>query len=225
MRVISYESARVTFLVPFEEVVPLEGGNGPEIVRGVVQRYSFGKAPDLSVGRDEINKNGLKFESGQFQFEGREVNIQALTVYNDGLNIDAKTTDHGQAFLDDLLSFLRSEFMFREFTSSPRIHFWSTIIIEFDNPVSRLIEGHEKITAALNRSLSQVYSGDIPPCVFSRLDFSSDPTERGSPIPTPRFVLERRGGVPFGQERYHCAAPMRTHEHLELLETIERLPN
>jgi hypothetical protein len=223
MRVIAYETARVTLLFPFEEVAPLGGADGVAIVQAVAQRYSFARPPDLSVSREEINKTGLKFEDGKFQFEGELVNINNLGVYNDGLNIDASTTERAEAFLNDLVGFLRSDFQFRGFTSHPRKFFWSQVVVEFERPLARLISGFEKFAFIINKTVASIYGPDTPLPNFARLDFEWDRTKNTAPNPVPRFYVERRLGVPFEQERYFCGAPMQTRDHLRVLEELERL--
>ena len=57
---------------------------------------------------------------------------------------------------------------------------------------------------------------------FARLDFEVDKTVAGQ-VALPKFILERRAGVSFGQERYFFVAPMLTADHLAVLEQIEKV--
>ncbi len=195
MRVISYESSRVTLLFPLEEFAPPAGADGPAISEAVTKRYSFRRPPNLAVPKEEIEKNGVKFESGKFEFEGKEVAVQLLAVYSDGLNIDANTTDRADAFLDDLLVFLRTEFKFREFSSRPRKFFGSQIIAEFETPLSGLLGSYDKLLSAMKEGTANIYETEVPSFGFSRLDFQMDPTDGQSPRPPPRVIIERRAGT------------------------------
>jgi len=223
MRVIAYEVARLTLLFPLEEIVPLDGADGKAITAAIGAKYSFSRLPDVSVSREEMNKSGLKFETGLFEVKGKPQNILALAVYNDGVNIDVSVSDTAEAFLDDLLQFLRVTFGFREFTSHPRMHFWSQLVVEFDRNVAKLINGYEKIAESVWGKVAIHYGESLPTCQFGRLDFRWDPSNAATLEPTPRFVIERRTGVPFERERYFCGASMRTRDHEEVLEMVERL--
>jgi hypothetical protein len=223
MRVISYESARVTLLFPFEEVAPLGGADGKAIIAAVGDRYSFSRLPDVSASREDIGKNGIRFENGHFKIENHPPNILTLAVHNDGMNIDAAVSDTAEAFLEDLVRFLRVTFGFREFTSRLRKYFWSQLVVEFDRDVARLINGYEKIAESIRNKVAKNYSENFPICQFGRLDFRWDPSNPAISEPTPRFVFERRMGVPFERERYFCAASMRTSDHQEILEMLEGL--
>jgi hypothetical protein len=223
MQLIAIVSARVTLLFPVEEVLPLEGGNGPTIVETVGKRYSFTRLPDLSVSREELNKNGLRFEGGRFEFESIQTNIRSISIHNDGLNVDANTTEAAEAFLRDFIDFLRTNFQFREFASTPRIYFWSQVVAEFQHPLERLISGHDKIEGLINKSLREVHGPEISPAQFARVDFACDATKMRAGFPVPRFFIERRVGTPFDRERYFCGAPMRTRDLLHLLDEIEQL--
>jgi hypothetical protein len=56
---------------------------------------------------------------------------------------------------------------------------------------------------------------------FARLDIQAEKgiTANGPP---PKFILERRAGIPFDKERYYSSAPIKTQDHITLLEEIER---
>lgn len=225
MRLIAHESSRVTILFPFEEVVPIGGADGKAIVAAIAHKYEFLHLPDLSVGRDELNKNGLVFESGAFDHLGDRSNIHSLKVYNDGVNIDALTTEAAEAFWNELLNTIRTEYGFREFVSHPRKYFWSQVVVEFDNRLSNLLSSYEKIVSKIRSAVAPTYGENISNCWFARLDLRWDSTDRKNPDPAPRFTIERRNGVPFDQERYFCGAPMQTKEHISILEMIESLAN
>jgi hypothetical protein len=69
MRVINYDTSRVTALFPLEEVLPLSGINDRELIEAVTNRYRFLRSPDLA--KDDITKDGYKFASGQFHFKAQ----------------------------------------------------------------------------------------------------------------------------------------------------------
>jgi hypothetical protein len=220
MKVIAYETCKVVMLFPLEEVVPLGGASDPDIVAKIRDRYRFTNSPDLKS--EEIAKNGLKFEMGNFQFEKANVRITDFALYRDGIVVNATKTDAAEVFLDDIVSHMQKEFSFRDFITKPRKYFQSQIVVEFDRSPAKLIESLDKILKSLSKRLAETYEIEIP-MEFSRLDLDFDRTINIAPALIQRVVIERRNGVPFDKERYFCAAPLRTADHEALLREIEIL--
>jgi hypothetical protein len=207
-------------LFPLEEVIPLGGVNDPDVVEKIRERYRFKQVPDLKS--EEIAKNGYKFESGQFQFMSSTVRIVDFALYRDGIVINGIKTDGVEAFLEDVISYMKKEFSFREFITGPRRYFQSQIVVEFDRSPAKLIRSIERITTAISGRLRNIYGMEVP-MEFGRLDFDYDKTASPAPAAVQRFIIERRTGIPFEKERYFCAAPMRTDEHEAVLKEIEGL--
>lgn len=220
MKIIAYELCRVTMLFPLEEVIPLGGVNDPNVIDKIRERYHFTRVPELKS--EEIAKNGYKFESGHFQFRSSTVRIVDFALYRDGIVINGIKTDGVEAFLEDVISYMKKEFSFRDFITKPRRYFQSQIVVEFDRSPAKLIRSIEKITAAISGRLKKIYEMEIP-MEFGRIDFDFDKTASRAPAAVQRFIIERRTGIPFEKERYFCAAPMRTDEHEEVLREIEGL--
>jgi len=223
MKVISYDSSRLTSLFPFEEVVPLAGANDREIVESIKAKYDFLTGPDLSKS-EEIAKSGYKFENGQFSFNSENFRIANLGIYRDGIVINAQKTDGSEAFLDDLIAFVREEFSFRDFITEPRRYFQSEIVVEFEHSLNDFIRSFEKIVSVISQPLKRIYAIDIP-LGLARIDFDVDKTRLATTAPAAiqRFIIERRIGVAFEKERFYSAAPMRTPDHVSVLEEIEKL--
>jgi len=222
MRIINYEASRVTALFPLEEVLPLSGINDRELIDAVTKRYGFLRSPDLA--KDDIAKDGYKFASGHFSFQNAVFIISEFSIFRDGLVVLAATTDGSEAFMDDVIEFTRRVFSFRDFETAPRRYFQSQIVVEFDRPPEKLLKTLSEITAAVSEPLSEIYGMEVP-MEFARLDFDFDKMRSPNPAPqiVHRFIIERRLGVPFNKQRFFCAAPMRTENHIEVLEKIERL--
>jgi hypothetical protein len=222
MRVINYDSSRVSSLFPLEEIIPLSGVNDREIIEALTGRYKFLKSPDLA--RDDVSKDGYKFASGQFSFKTSIFRITEFSIFRDGLVIIATKTDGSEAFLEDVIAYMQKEFSFRDFETKPRRYFQSQIIVEFDRSPENLLKSLGKLTSVVSAPLEQIYGMRIP-MKFGRLDFDFDKMSKSNPSPAvvQRFILERRSGIPFEKERYYSAAPMRTSDHEKVLEEIEGL--
>jgi hypothetical protein len=222
MRIIVFESCRVTALFPFEEIIPLGGASDLDITEKIQSKYDFVKGPSLTT--DDVSKNGYRFETGKFVHESKPARIADFSVFRDGIVINAARTEAAEAFLDDVTAYMQKEFSFREFMTAPRRYFQSQIVVEFDVSIAKIIRSFESIAATISEPLTEIYGTDIP-MQFGRFDFSADRTRLSLPSPATvhPFIVERRVGIPFEKERYFCSAPLRSNDHIRVLEKIEKI--
>jgi hypothetical protein len=206
-------------LFPFEEIVPLGGASGRDIIEMVKQRYAFLNAPDLSTAREEFLKNGYQFQSGEIEHDGVKANILDFSVYTDGIVVSAATTETAEFFLDSVIRLMQTEFSFRDFSTPPQRYFLSNLVVEFDRPLGNLLSQFETISNVISKRIAQTYKIDVP-MNLARIDFEIDKTVIKQTIA--RFSVERRFGIPFDKERYFSGAPLRTSDHISLLEQIEK---
>jgi len=222
MKIIAYETSRLTVLFPYEEVVPLAGVNDREIIEKVAARYNFLKSPSL-VG-EEVAKSGYKFEAGQFTVKGSAERISDFSIFRDGIVINSTKTENSEALLDDAIEYMKSEFSYRDFITPPRRYFQSQIVVEFSKSPDKLITLFAEISAVVSEPLKEIYGMDVP-MKLGRLDFAADKLKLSVPAPATvhNFIIERRVGVPFENERFFCSAAMRTATHVSVLEKIEAM--
>ena len=221
MKLIAVETGRSSLLFPLEEIAPLKSIDSAELIAGIVNRYDFKIFPADDIPREQLDKNGAKFEKGRIKFEGALANILEFTVYNDGMVINSSSTEAASAFIDDLLGYIRSKFGFREFTSKTQRTHVSQVVVEFEKPLAKLVPASEMIIDLVAAETGKIY--DSPARMnFARLDFQLETETSNIRYPIPRFFIERRAGTPFSQERYYSSAPMNTRSHLSLLEKIEK---
>jgi hypothetical protein len=221
LRVVSFESSRVTQLFPLEEFAPVAGTDSPSVLSQIAQRYGFSIIPSITT-RDDLNTKGLVFGMGHFQFEGQPFVISDFGVYTDGIVAVSERSEWSEAFLADVTSWVKNEFGFREISGDVRTLFNSTIIVDFETSPSNLLKNFQQITQSINER-AVLLTAEKRQMDFARLDFEVDKRTVPGHIALPKFVIERRAGVDFAQERYFCSAPMRTSDHLEVLQEIERL--
>jgi hypothetical protein len=206
-------------LFPLEEIVPL-GGVTDGLLEKIKARYKFQRVPDLSRPREEAQKNGYKFESGEFDFEGKGVQIFEFGIFSDGIVAISHTTERGEAFIDDIIKWVRKDFAFREFETKPRRYFQSQAVVEFDKPLGKLLSTLADVIKVISEPLGTIYNTQSS-MDFCRLDLEYDRLATGISVAVPRFILERRANVPFEKQRFYSAAPMRSADHLKALEKIE----
>jgi hypothetical protein len=221
LKIVSFDNGRVTWLLPLEEFAPASAVNSVSVVGEIAARYNFSQVPTITT-RDAMAKNGLPFGMGRFEFDGSKFMVMDFIVYNDGLVAVAEKTEWAEAFLENVVSWVKSEFGFREISSGIRKLYGSTLIVDFERPLSRLLSDYNQI-AELISSRSITIMPHPHPMQFSRLEFEVDKATLEGQTALPKFILERRGGVPFSQERYYAVAPMHTADHIDVLTEIEKL--
>lgn len=221
MRIISYNTARTTWLFPLEEIGPLNGMNGSSLISEISGRYEFKNIPVVTTP-EEMQKNGVKFGLGKFKVDDRVQVITELNVYSDGIVATSEQTITGHLFLADLVGWLRQDFGFREFSSEMKELFLSELTVEFDRPLVRLLPAFDAITNIVSKFTGPLFQ-TTDAMGLARIDLEFDRTSQTIKQGAPRFVIERRANVPFSQERYFCSAPMRTTDHIETLKEIEAL--
>lgn len=218
MKLIAFDSSRVTWLFPTEEFGPLGSGDGRTIIESVAQRYNFLHHPQNPT-REDIEKNGLKFSSGQIYFGNESFNITEFVAYNDGLVCISPTTEPASEFLRDVMEFLKAEFRFREPSSPIKKVSISNIIVEFDESMNSMLSNQQAIAKIVGGHLNAAENTAFD-VKLSRVELTQDrgPNEKI----LPRWTLETRVNIPFSQNRYLSSAAVPTQQHLEMLAQIER---
>lgn len=219
MKIITFESARATWLFPLEEFTPVDGADAKNVLGKIAAKYGFSHTPTVTT-KEDFAKAGLQFGMGKFEIEGRSVTISDFFIYTDGLAAVSNRTEWAERFLLDIVKWTRADFGFRE---PPFKNLYSSnVVIEFEHPLSRLLSEYE-ILSELITSRTKTIMPILKPMQFSRLDFEVDKLTLEGQIASPKFVIERRAGAGFERERYYSAAPMSTTDHLEVLGKIEKL--
>lgn len=219
MKIISFVNGRTTWLFPVEEFTPAGGANGKEIVARIAAKYNFSHPPENPT-REEVEKNGLKFAGGQFKFEEELVSIDEFIAYNDGIVASANTTERTEAFLKDISNFLRKEFAFREITTAIKTINLSTVVVEFEKPLSAVMAGYQAIMEAISNHLNALDDTNFP-VELARMDFILNRDPEFRPANQSRFMIEKRANTSNAQNRYFSSAPVTTKGHLEILEKME----
>jgi hypothetical protein len=220
MEVVSIDSGRSTWLFPTEEFVPLGGGDGSAIIQKVSERYQFKSQPENPT-REDIDKNGLKFSTGMFEVAEKRAGIGEFAIYNDGLVAVANTTEHSNAFLEDITKFVIDEFQFRPPISPIKKVFVSILTVEFESAIANMLADQSALLSLIGGYLNEPQSTSHG-VEITRLDFALNDTAIVSAA-RPRLILEARQTVPLARRRYFSNAAMHTSSHLKLLGEIETM--
>ena len=223
MRIVGHELGRVIALFPLEEVRPERGVPLLDLVTGIRERYRFIKIPDLTKTTQDLNREGLAFESGSFSCDGETVAVRELTIYNDGVSISCYNTKYADAFLEDILHWAGETFSIKKLSQEPKRIYRSTVIVDFNISMNNSARNFMAISRLIQEAYNQ-YTGHDIPVSLNRIDFRMDDTKVPG-IPPVGFVLERRVGVAHEIERYISEVPLPSDAHIEYLQSLENLLN
>lgn len=218
MKLLSVKQARSIWLINLIDLNP-RGRNMLTLIAGIVSKYKFAQFPSKPEELD-LSK-GVKFLWGTFQKnQQHEINID-LTIYNDGLLADTRSsTEDSDAFLDEFLTYMVEEFDFVPYQEVLRIKSYvSELFIRTDKPLNALNPKLEKF-AKLITSLIEGHSHH--PVAFETVGITFW-TDQTITLPPGPFRFERVSDIPFAENRYYSAAPLQTDAHLEVLMEFEKI--
>jgi hypothetical protein len=169
----------------------------------------------------DFNKeNALEFNSGTF-IKGPNQDIRVgLTLYNNAFAADSiSNTDNAEAFLHDLAEWAAKEFNFVvEKSAILRTTYFSTMEVQFNTEIHLVNPRLNFLPSALAAQAVQI---DGKPLRYALGGIRAWGENAGSAGALQPFLLERKWGTPFDENVYSAQAPLRTKEHVTMLEAIE----
>jgi len=216
MQLISVHIARSVWLFPTEGLNP-RGLETRSLLGAIKDRYAFQKVPDSPEDISQPS-GGLEFLGGSFLYDQQQIQIVSLKIFNDGLIAETRyTTEASDAVLDDALNYAVHSFgwTFNQ-NMVKRKAYYSELVVEGSLNINLISDKLQRISSLLPaRSATNRFTA-------ISLRFGVDPTVDGG-TNVPQFVIEKRAGVSFTDDRYFCQAPMTTSEHLEILAEVEKI--
>src|ERR1700756_3928637 len=144
MKIISFETARVTWLFPLEEFGPPAGADSPSILSLIAERYGFTIVPTITT-RADLEKKGLVFGMWHFQRGDETFVVTDFAIYTDGLAAVAQKSEWAEAFLEDVTAWVKNDFGFREISTGIRKLYSSAIVVDFETSPSMLVRHFQRI--------------------------------------------------------------------------------
>jgi hypothetical protein len=222
MKVILPLQGTVALHVSADEVAPERGLALRDLMDYVKKTYQFGIAPQFPVNFPPALMQNVLFQSGMLITENSRSPIIQLAMVPNGDMVTAQTTDVADKILDDLIQRLDADLGYRYSSATKKERFYqSDIVVQFDSSVDDRIEGIKKIEEILSREIK--LPGFFPS--LKRLGFGQGDVTQGVSfelVGKSDFLIERRSGADYSQNRYACSAPLTTAEHVRVLEVLER---
>jgi len=201
-----------------DEIRPERSIYLPEVVGLTVHRYGFLKHSDVSVAPEK----GIKFENGRLDLGGgAEIAIESLDIFNDGFICVCRDTTDADYVLEDVLKWGMDALKMRApHTTFPR-EYSSWLVVDFEKPISSILAKFAELRQLIRESYQRTYKRNID-FELQRLAFAYDPL-KGPQSANIGYTIDRRLGAPYEVNRFFCAAPLRTEDHVELLRNIEAI--
>lgn len=191
---------------------------GYKLFREIKERYYFFQGPEKI---EDFNlERGTTFLRGALN---DSIKIDRLQLLKSAILCEASIDlDQCDIFLDDVIQF-GSEILgvpIEENVEFGRIYV-SQLEVELDNTLQKYTDQFTEIGKNISSYIA-VYGNKVEPYLPSAIAFSGDPAEIGG-IKTESFKLEERVGFPRREKIYYSSAPLKTKDHIAVLEKLERL--
>jgi hypothetical protein len=185
------------------------------LIKGLQDEYGFVQVPSKVEDLD-FNK-GVTFLRGYY----RGAIIDKLQVYENGLLCEAAAdTRIGDDFLGEVLIWAAEKHQLPVKETGVMAYISQLEVISEIN-VGAIFSKLKTIGTLFSEALTR-YGQPVPAYEFNGLRMHYD--SMATPIPRPpHFIFERRVGQVYSTNEYFTSAPLRTEDHLRVLEILEKL--
>jgi hypothetical protein len=200
--------------IQFIEPGEARGPRSPvPLIREMQDRYGFVEVPSKLADLDF--DAGVKFLQGYY----KDTVIDRLQVFNNGLLCEAAADNQQCAdFLDEIMSWAPEHF---NLSVKPRMKaFQSKVEVSSTKDIRNAFAKFADV-GALIASLLEGYGLHSPPYVAAGLVLQHEP-QKDRPS-NPNFEFAWRAERPFEDRIYYSAAPLRTQDHLRVLDLLEEV--
>jgi len=220
MKMLSILKARAIRFVRLEDMNP-HGKYIYPLLAATAERYSFLKYTQPTELDPKDTTKPLVFTAGKFRKpSGEELQIE-FHLYQDGLVADTRSsTDDSDMFIDDLLEWAIAEFGLVPSLTVSRLYL-SELWVHTDKLLALLNPKLQNLVNHIN-SMYNEYSGK--PLVFdlAAIGIWNDRTVAPNGFFSP-FRFEKAELTRFEENRYYSIAPLRTSDHLKILNELEAI--
>jgi len=162
----------------------------------------------------------LIFEHGKFE----NTTIDEFRVHAEGVVVNTRTSvELADAFIDDVLAwfFETYDYVVKKYPPIEKF-FFSNLEVHIDHDVSGLVKDLASIARLITQKLEEyeTHTGEFVP---SGLSMNFDPASYKGANPPGQFTIERKLNCPYDQHLYVSSAPLKTDDHLEVLDILDSL--
>jgi hypothetical protein len=227
MKLVHVKQARSVWLFDIQDLNPTGKDVFADVVDWIKESYHFAVAPDLERilaptegHQGNLPTSGLVFQRGSFQARTDSfVEIGSLTLYNDGMVVDTlSSTQESDQFAGDLLGSTAREFGLAYEPDMIRKRLYvSALIIRSETSLNAI---HPGLAAFAERISEALENGPCSQFQLAHLGFWSEPNDFGV---HKVFSFMPQAGKALSEHRYFSEAPLKTADHLRLLDELEQI--
>lgn len=222
MQVLKILNARSVWLFPISDINPRGKSIGTDLIEWLKNTYRFQKYPSSEFDFNTESRT-LSFEGGKFKADhdegGHDAYISvSLAIYNDGLLANTQSsTEAADKFLTEALGAAIQEFGLSNPQTMRRKLYYNEMDVRIDKPLTLL---NPKLQTIANR-ITELRQWDQPTTAFefSGVSFFPEPMSQSS---VASFALERKIGTDWSENRYYTRAPLKTSDHILMLNEFEQ---
>jgi len=184
------------------------------LIDGIREKYGFVQVPQTVAELDF--KNGVSFLRGYFK--GKI--IDKLQIYENGLLCEAAEDNSlTDDFISDLFAWVQEHHNLPVKETEVRAYLSQMVVIS-NVDVARTFSGINAIGPLFAKAIKS-YGQTVQGYRLSGLRMHYDAME--TPVPrSPEFSFERRAGEKYSTNEFFTSAPLRTSDHLKVLEALEK---
>lgn len=219
MELLAVRTARLVAYLNAEELNPSGRPLAHDFMKAFVERYSFVKQPTTADEILDTQDKGLIFELGKWN----DVGVTKVVLFDWGIVVETNTsTEASESVLQDMLKWGAETFGLSNRSS----------LITRRNYVSELVFSSEMSLPTITPKLGSLgdkitnlvsgYLGSSLPFETVGLTLAFDSTQ-SKQLFTP-FQIMRLAETPFSLKKYYSGAPLKTSDHIQVIEDFETPP-
>jgi hypothetical protein len=253
MKIIGSQTAASVLTLSLDDVRPAQGIAPQQVIEVIAPRYQFATRPRPGTPAQFLAPFGLPgalgaaaamgalasapggmpmfmqpplvLQNGIATIDETKIPIPRIEIAQDvsRIGLQTITTDEGDLILNDLISVMEGACGFRNIKEFSKRHYGSSVIIQFEKGIEDYIGIIGEIQQIISPALKLASELDQE-AKIERIGFGFDPSlVPASKAPIQGFLLERRNDRPFNENRYFSSAPLRTSDHIRVLQQIGML--
>lgn len=213
MELVSIETTRFTSL--FLSARPVGQLYLPAATADFAKKYEFVEFPK---SLEAMQATRVEFRHGRFN----NVSIENVALYHDGVVVTSRASSNVlEEFLDDVIAYMTEQWGVT-FTKAFSVNkmYESTLTFHSEKDILKPLAAMKDVGRSISDRLNGATGAAIDFHPFG-IGLSADNAMIPSMRPVP-FRIERREGVEFSANLYFSAAPLKTDDHLEILDEWEK---
>lgn len=188
----------------------------PQAVLMTNGRYNFSSYPH---SYEELSRDRIDFKHGEFEGSA----IESLEIYNDGIVISSKSdTNFIDNFFADFCHWIAEDLGLSMIkTHSIDMIYDSTLIFEAENKILKPLETISEIGQLIEKDLKENSNLEV---IFEPFGWGLAADQTQNPALKPvSFRVERRIGTDYSLKQFISTAPLKTKQHIDILNKLETL--